>query len=690
MKIDLMRRLAIALGCFATVGAGTFLIVSADDAVPVVSGEQSSFNPFAHRLAPRPAEAAPLPIETPIAIESVEQIPIESGGSIPLPAALRRAAGAVPVVPGSMMPNSPPSASTQVRPVEPTVMPLPRPVANEPALRPTPPPQIARLPVTTPRSTAPVAPPVASAPPVVVAPPTIPQMPAISPSQLAPPPVVSAAPVVARPEVGSERRGAANQPSLAATETSGANSSTTLRTAPAAPQRTMPEGVATAAPAPVRIAPVPPVEIRAELPVASPVAAAPFVPRVETLPPVPQPERSVSSERTSTAPLVRRADESVASFRDASVTVAPYTGDLSGPNEIGSAVVLPQSPLAAMREQSVVVPAGNYFTSTPGPQESMGEMIFDEPLPEGAIIEGGDGSVVLDAGFPSDCCRGCPSRTYAIAEAILFRRESQGTLLNASVGSAQYDYELGGRATIGRRGDCVNGWEASFMTTADPWAARETRVGAGLNTYMTPVDGLTHANISAFNGASFQELALSSRLYSLEINRLEWGWDVLSTSFGLRYIQLEDQLRYTSVRGGETGTLQIATNNHLIGPQIGSELFYDIGGRVFLSGKGKLGAFLNANDQNSFLVNTGPVATTLQGSDSQAEFAALGELQMNLFYKLTRNSRLRAGYEMWYLYGVATSNEQYNGTISPLLGRRTDDNDDIFMHGASVGFEWVR
>ena len=57
------------------------------------------------------------------------------------------------------------------------------------------------------------------------------------------------------------------------------------------------------------------------------------------------------------------------------------------------------------------------------------------------------------------------------------------------------------------------------------------------------------------------------------------------------------------------------------------ELFYDIGGRVFLSGKGKLGAFLNANDQNSFLVNTGPVATTLQGSDSQAEFAALGEGQ---------------------------------------------------------------
>src|SRR5690606_36510918 len=149
----------------------------------------------------------------------------------------------------------------------------------------------------------------------------------------------------------------------------------------------------------------------------------------------------------------------------------------------------------------------------------------------------------------------------------------------------------GGRATIGRRGDCVNGWEASFMTTADPWAARETRVGAGLNTYMTPVDGLTHANISVFNGASFQELALSSRLYSLEINRLEWGWDVLSTSFGLRYIQLEDQLRDTSVRGGETGTLQIATNNHLIGPQIGSELFYDIGGRVFLSGKGKLVAF---------------------------------------------------------------------------------------------------
>ena len=109
-----------------------------------------------------------------------------------------------------------------------------------------------------------------------------------------------------------------------------------------------------------------------------------------------------------------------------------------------------------------------------------------------------------------------------------------------------------------------------------------------------------------------------------------------------------------------------------------------------MSWKGIFGFFANINYVIATLINQGPGATAFTNSDQNVGFAAMGELQANLYYKLTRNTRLRAGYEAWYLYGAATANDQLTSVITPSFGRSINDEDDVFMHGATVGFEWIR
>ena len=313
----------------------------------------------------------------------------------------------------------------------------------------------------------------------------------------------------------------------------------------------------------------------------------------------------------------------------------------------------------------------------------------DETIVGEEILDGEMTSVVEDFGYRGDCCQPCPRRRYVIAEGLLFRREGEFTQLSTAFAADGFDYEIGGRATFGVRADCLNGWEASYMTT-EPWYTQSSQAGGALFPTFTAGGGLTAANLSSFTGADFQETVYKSHLQSFEYNRLDWGWDVISLGFGLRYLTLEDDLRFTSIKGADRGDLMLEMNNHIFGPQWTGELFYDIGNRAFMSWKGKVGVFANINDGNATFINQGPGATAFTNSDQNVGFAAMGELQANLYYKLTRNTRLRAGYEAWYLYGAATANDQLTSVITPSFGRSINDEDDVFMHGATVGFEWIR
>ena len=55
-----------------------------------------------------------------------------------------------------------------------------------------------------------------------------------------------------------------------------------------------------------------------------------------------------------------------------------------------------------------------------------------------------------------------------------------------------------------------------------------------------------HTNISAFEQAELHQQTFTSWFYSGEINRKWWGWDVISTSLGLRYIYYGEAYEFFS------------------------------------------------------------------------------------------------------------------------------------------------
>ena len=73
-----------------------------------------------------------------------------------------------------------------------------------------------------------------------------------------------------------------------------------------------------------------------------------------------------------------------------------------------------------------------------------------------------DGEVILDGELTpiaeemptiNECCRGCPQRTYVVAEGLMFRREGEQTQLTSGFKLDGFGFKEGMRFTLGRRND---------------------------------------------------------------------------------------------------------------------------------------------------------------------------------------------------------------------------------------------
>ena len=311
-----------------------------------------------------------------------------------------------------------------------------------------------------------------------------------------------------------------------------------------------------------------------------------------------------------------------------------------------------------------------------------------------------DGEVILDGELTpiaeemptiNECCRGCPQRTYVVAEGLMFRREGEQTQLTSGFKLDGFGFKEGMRFTLGRRNDCLTGWEATY-SGVEPWFAYQSATSAdgNLQAAFRPGRGFNHGNLDTFYGANYQEQLYRSELHNIELNRTHWGWDVLAHSIGLRYLILNEDMRFTSLKGSDRADLEIETNNHLIGPQIGSEFFYDLGGKLCFSSRFRAGAFANVNDGAVQYTSENSPLSSFVNTDQNVGFAALGDLQFNAFYKLGPRTRLRAGYEMWYAWGLATAKGNLGPAVGPSMGANMDDTSDVLFHGLSFGFEMVR
>ncbi len=292
-----------------------------------------------------------------------------------------------------------------------------------------------------------------------------------------------------------------------------------------------------------------------------------------------------------------------------------------------------------------------------------------------------------------------------------------GDIANSNFGTLNdFDFTGGLRATFGTRSDSIFGREISFMalpgvdqeiSRSDPLIQQPGLAdqGARLSVITIPISG---APSDAFTGATDQTQRKESDLYSVEFNRVNWGWDLVKTFSGFRFLRFDDSYNVTSTgtraqldaagntvttAGGNTvfdtvnGDFSLDASNTLLGGQVGGELFYDIGYRWSASGFGKFGLFANFND---FDTNYNNDDFNVSSESDSVTLSTIVELGVLAHYQIRTNLRFRAGYNAMFIGNVASVADNIGGTAGLFTGFESTDSDDVVFHGFNFGLEFYR
>jgi hypothetical protein len=310
------------------------------------------------------------------------------------------------------------------------------------------------------------------------------------------------------------------------------------------------------------------------------------------------------------------------------------------------------------------------------PSDTSGQSLLDGTV----LVEGEpDSSVTFGpAGF-GGCCGDCPPGWRVRADSLLLRRENSEASLSTAFDLGDLGFGEGGRISLIRQIDCLDAWEVAFIGPYR-WEESGQVAGVGLTSRLSS----TTLNLSEFNNATLHTQNYRSQLNSLELNRRWFGWDVISTFAGVRYLNVGEDFLFDSTGAVGTGVLAVETNNHLFGPQVGMELMFPLG-RWMTTSTIKGGMFANATDGNAFVVNNGVLQ--FAASDDDIEFAANLEFGYFVSYQVTPRIKIRGGYEFWWLCGLALAPDQLTNTLTASSGSKVGTNSGTYYHGATAGVE---
>jgi hypothetical protein len=169
---------------------------------------------------------------------------------------------------------------------------------------------------------------------------------------------------------------------------------------------------------------------------------------------------------------------------------------------------------------------------------------------------------------------------------------------------------------------------------------------------------------------------------------------------GIRYLSLEERFQYLTESdvpaGGSNNQVNVATDNHMIGAQIGllyQFLCYRERGWVDLEAKG--GLFNNRIKLDSRYLNTdtaGATLTDFADDDERDCTSFLGELSLIYNHQIAPSITFRAGYNAIWVTDVALASENFNSNLGLVsLGPALANGEgDVVFHGPSLGLVWAR
>lgn len=282
----------------------------------------------------------------------------------------------------------------------------------------------------------------------------------------------------------------------------------------------------------------------------------------------------------------------------------------------------------------------------------------------------------------------CHDGYVATAEALWIMREGEDQFsLSRAYALGGFNHELGTRFTFGSKWNCTDGWEVGFTGPID-WVtsgSRQVNV-ANPDSALFASGAFVAADLDAFNDATFHSQTYRTEYQSFEINKKSWAWDIFSVVYGLRVMDIEEDLTFFSEgAGGNDGLFIQQTDNTLVGIHIGGESMFPMSQRLTVGQRGRLGVGANFYDGSTF-VNNGVTTLVNRGNDDET-LACFLEWGILARYRLYRSLYLTAGYEFWYIDGVALASDQPITNVNPAQGSVFFANDELFFHGGSVGLE---
>jgi hypothetical protein len=325
----------------------------------------------------------------------------------------------------------------------------------------------------------------------------------------------------------------------------------------------------------------------------------------------------------------------------------------------------------------------------------------------------------------------CDSLWYASAAAIMFTRDqgnrvwttfeednNPNQLMNTN--DAKLGWEPGYEIKFGRR-FCCGIWaiEASVWRI-DGFTAEHSQLpvtaGGHVSTPLA-VDELDFGTAGTgqdfFDGAEEHRLRRRNEFNNVEINfirnRMADGWSDafdLSGSFGFRYFQFYEDLRFTSLRQGgswsnlvDQANIEDRIRNNFFALQFGLDGRYNLGYNLHLFASPKIGLGVN-HIENRFdpyrgdgLRATPSASSHVVGSypttGKSDGFSFLGQIDVGVDWQFHPQWKAFVGYRMITMTGVGLADHQIPMYLVDIPEERTvHNNGSLLLHGGFAGLEF--
>lgn len=183
-------------------------------------------------------------------------------------------------------------------------------------------------------------------------------------------------------------------------------------------------------------------------------------------------------------------------------------------------------------------------------------------------------------------------------------------------------------------------------------------------------------------------LSYESELQSVEVNAYRQFNRKVTLLAGARWIRLDEQLRMDANAPvlGQSSVFTFDTENNLYGFQIGA-----LGralnlrcNRLHVDGLIKAGIYANEARHDALLRIQGVGAAQFSANDRTTHAAFCGEVGASVTYDLSRCWSIQAGYQCYWVTGVAIAGDQI-GATNLVTQTGINVNSDAFYHGATAG-----